>query len=149
MLRKALVILGLILLGMQFFSPEKNISNLSSGNSIDLNHSTPKEIGVLLKRSCYDCHSNNTVYPWYSNLQPFAWWQQSHVVEGKEELNFDEFNTYNVKKKKHKLEEIAEVIENGEMPLGSYTVIHRNAILSPIEKDKLISWAQELQKTVN
>lgn len=149
MIKKALLIIAILILVIQLFRPDKNISTSTSPNSIEAHYPVSNEIGVILRRSCYDCHSNNTAYPWYSNIQPFAWWLQSHVNEGKHELNFDEFNNYDVKKKKHKLDEVIETIEKDEMPLTSYTLIHRGAILSPQDKDKLITWAKELKKNIN
>lgn len=149
MIRKILIAIAILLMAIQFFKPEKNIAVSPSSNAIDRHYAIPKEIAGLLRTSCYDCHSNNTVYPWYSSIQPFAWWQQNHVIDGKKELNFDEFSSYDVKRKKHKLDEVVEVIQEDEMPLGSYTLIHRNAVLSPQDKDKLISWARGLQKTIH
>ncbi|MBC8988463.1 heme-binding domain-containing protein [Pedobacter sp. N36a] len=149
MFRKTLLTIGLLMVAIQFFRPEKNISTIPGPDAIDAHYTVPKEIGLLLRKSCYDCHSNNTVYPWYSNIQPFSWWQQSHVNDGKEELNFDEFNSYDVKKKKKKLNEVAEMIEKDKTPLNSYTLIHRTAILSAQDKDTLITWAKEFQKAIN
>jgi len=149
MIKKILLGFAILLVAIQFFRPEKNIAVSPSANAIDRNYGVPKEISGLLRTSCYDCHSNNTVYPWYSNIQPFAWWQQSHVLDGKKELNFDEFNNYDVKRKKHKLDEVVEVIQEDEMPLASYTLIHRKSVLSPKDKDKLISWAKELQSNIH
>ena len=149
MFKKTALTIVIVLIAIQFFRPERNIAVSGSVNAINLHYPVSNAIKGLLRTSCYDCHSNTTIYPWYSNIQPFAWWQQSHVVDGKKELNFDEFNSYDVKRKKHKLDEVIEVIEKDEMPLGSYTLIHRNAILSPQDKGKLISWAKELQKTIN
>lgn len=148
MIRKILLALLILLVAIQLFRPEKNLSGSNNPNAIDVHYTIPKEIGEVLRTSCYDCHSNNTIYPWYSNIQPFSWWLQNHVNEGKEELNFDEFNSYDAKKKKHKLDEVIEMIREDEMPLGSYTLIHRRAELSPQDKEKLISWASKLQKTI-
>lgn len=148
MIRKVLIAIAVGLVIIQFFRPEKNLKFSASANAIDLHYAIPKDVAGLLRTSCYDCHSNNTVYPWYSNIQPFAWWLQNHVNEGKRELNFDEFEGYDSKKKKHKLDEVIEMIQEDEMPLASYTLIHRTAVLSPQDKDKLISWARGLQKTL-
>jgi len=145
---KILLALGLLLVVIQFFRPERNSSAAEPLNSIDRHYTVPKEIGVILNTSCYDCHSNNTEYPWYSNIQPLAWWLQDHVNEGKRELNFDEFNTYDAKKKKHKLDEVVEMIEEDEMPLTSYRIVHWDASLSPEQKTKIISWAREVQKSI-
>jgi hypothetical protein len=103
---------------------------------------------TILKTSCYDCHSNNTVYPWYSNIQPLAWWLQGHVNEGKEELNFDEFATYNPRRQFKKMEETEEMITEGEMPLSSYTIIHSNAVLSASQKETLINWAKSIGQEI-
>lgn len=148
MIRKALIIFAIIILVIQIFRPDKNISVSPSVNTIEEHYPIPRQIGTLLKSSCYDCHSNNTVYPWYSNVQPFAWWLSSHVNDGKQELNFDEFNSYDVKKKKHKLDEVVEMIEKNEMPLSSYTLIHKTAVLSTQEKDEIIAWAKGLKAII-
>lgn len=148
MIRKALIIFAIIFPVIQIFRTDKNISVSPSVNTIEEHYPLPKQIGTLLKSSCYDCHSNNTVYPWYSNVQPFAWWLSSHVTDAKKELNFDEFNSYDVKKKKHKLDEVVEMIEKDEMPLSSYTLIHKKAVLSPQEKDQIIAWAKGLKAII-
>ncbi len=149
MIPKILFGVVILIVVIQFFRPEKNIATSVLPNAIDRHYPVPREIRAILRSSCYDCHSDNTVYPWYSNVQPFAWWHQNHVNEGKKELNWDEFNSYNAKKKKHKLDEVIEVIEKDEMPLSSYTLIHRDAVLSPQDKDKVINWARKLQKIIN
>ncbi|MBC7566553.1 MAG: heme-binding domain-containing protein [Pedobacter sp.] len=148
MIRKLLFVLAILLLIIQLFRPEKNIATTVSTNAIEKHYTIPEDIKGLLKTSCYDCHSNNTVYPWYSKVQPFAWWLDNHVKDGKQEINFDEFNSYTAKKKKHKLDEVVEMIEQDEMPLRSYTVIHTKAVLSPQDKNSIIAWAKDLQKTI-
>ena len=148
MIKKTLLTIVIVILIIQFIRPERNSTLLNSTNSLELNYQTPKNVSGLLRISCYDCHSNNTIYPWYSNIQPFAWWQQQHVNDGKKELNFDEFNSYTSKKKKHKLDEVIEVIQDDEMPLASYTLVHRNAVLSEENKVALVTWAKQLQNTI-
>ncbi len=90
----------------------------------------PLEVEKQIKVSCYDCHSNNTVYPWYSKLQPAAWFLEDHINEGKVELNFSEWGAYSNRRKVSKLQSIIKQIENSEMPLYSYTLMHRDAIFS-------------------
>lgn len=94
--------------------------------------------------SCYDCHSNNTVYPWYSKVQPAAWFLIDHIKEGKEELNFNEWSNYSVRRKKSKLRSIIKQIESGEMPMESYTLIHRDALLSENNKNAVIEFMTKL-----
>ena len=134
--------LAVVLVVIQFFHPQKNISNSVSANKIV----TTTEVEIILKTSCNDCHSNYTIYPWYNNIQPVAWWLGHHIDEAKEKLNFGEFATYSLRRQYHKLEETEEMINENEMPLSSYTFIHRNAILSAQQKQVLIDWTKNLRK---
>lgn len=139
--------LGLIavLVVIQFIRPTRNSSTGESPNEISKYYQVPADIHAVLKKSCYDCHSNNTVYPWYTNIQPVGWWLQSHVNEGRGELNFEEFGTYEQKKAKHKFEEIEEVVQDEEMPLKSYTLIHRDTKLTPEQSASIAAWAGALK----
>ena len=101
-----------------------------------------------MDKACNDCHSNNTKYPWYATFQPVAWWLDHHVDEGKGEINFDEFLTYPAKKARHKMEEVNEMVKEGEMPLNSYTWIHKDAVLTQAEKLVLAEWAVATMKTI-
>ncbi|SDD01455.1 heme-binding domain-containing protein [Niabella drilacis] len=147
-LKKIVIALLLLLVVIQFFGTDKNSTAVVSENAIDKHYTVPPHIQALLKTSCYDCHSNNTTYPWYSNVQPVKWWLASHISSGKKHLNFDEFNTYPAKKKLHKLDEVAETVGKGEMPLTSYTLIHRNAILSDADRKELEAWAKEVKQQI-
>ncbi|WP_113639237.1 heme-binding domain-containing protein [Nubsella zeaxanthinifaciens] len=144
------ILLGLLLafLAIQLFRPEKNKSEVKEVNDIAAVYQVPAETGRLLQTSCYDCHSNNTNYPWYANIQPVAWWLNNHIVEGKEELNFSAFGTYSLKKQAHKLDEVAELVANGDMPLSSYTIIHGNAKLNDMQKKQLADWANSLKTQI-
>ena len=139
--------LGLIavLVIIQFIRPTRNSSTTASPNEISKYYQVPADIHAVLKKSCYDCHSNTTAYPWYSNIQPVGLWLQSHVNEGRGELNFDEFGSYDQKKAKHKFEEIEEVIREEEMPLESFTFIHRDAKLTPEQSASIAAWAGALK----
>ena len=116
----------------------------------------PDTVKNLLQAACYDCHSNNTNYPWYTNIQPVGWWLNNHVEDGKNHLNFNEFvnippkgNRSTKERQLKKLEEIKETIEEGEMPLGSYTLIHKEARLNPEQKDEIVKWAEAAYKTIS
>lgn len=100
----------------------------------------PEKVEAILRKSCYDCHSNKTIYPWYSELQPLGWWMDNHVSKGKEQLNFSEFGKYSERKQQSKLKSIAGRLEDGTMPLKSYTMIHRNSELSEADKALLADW---------
>ena len=122
--------------------PKKNISDSKMTASIDKLYAVPDTVMHLLRVACYDCHSNNTNYPWYSNLQPMAWFMNTHIIEGKNELNLDEFGNYFIRQQKSKLKSIASQIEDNEMPLTSYKLIHRKARLRKEEKQLIINWAK-------
>lgn len=144
-IKKLSYILLAIFVLIQFFRPEKNQSLQQRQNDIFLSFPASESTKQLVQTACYDCHSNNTVYPWYAEVQPVAWWIADHVNEGKSELNFSEFLSYSPKKADHKLEEVIEMIQENEMPLQSYTIIHGNARLSNAQKDEIINWAKGLR----
>ena len=126
----------------QFFRPARNEGVLRGPNHIATVYPVPEPVENILQKACYDCHSNHTRYPWYANIQPTGWWLSHHIKEGKEHLNFSEFASLPEAKRAHKLEEVMEQIEKGEMPLTSYTLIHRDANLTAAEKQTLIEWAR-------
>lgn len=145
-MKKKIGIAVLILLaGIQFIRPARNTGQAAGPQELSAVYPVPQDAYAILQHSCYDCHSNHTDYPWYTNIQPLGWWLQHHVNEGKEELNFSEFGTFTKKRKLHKLEEVAEQIEHQEMPLSSYTLMHKNAKLSPEQAALLVSWAKQLR----
>lgn len=145
----ALILLVLLII-IQFFHPEKNISETStvSANDISKVYPVPDNVQTILKTSCYDCHSNNTNYPWYSKIQPVAWWLNDHVKEGKKEINFAEFASYRIGRQYKKMEEIIEQVKEDEMPLYSYTLIHGNAKLSEDQKLSINNWAKAIRDTI-
>lgn len=140
-LRNIAIAIGIILVMLQFVRPALNLGSVEGKDDISHTVAVPAEIQAIFKRSCNDCHSNSTVYPWYANVQPIGLWLQHHVDEGKAELNFSAFNLYSDKRKAHKMEEIVEMVESHEMPLNSYTWIHKEAILSTDDKIALKEWA--------
>ena len=146
MLKKITSIVLIIVFAIQFIRPAKNIgSSETMRNDISTIYPLPENVQHILKVSCYDCHSNNTWYPWYSNFQPLGWWMQFHVNEGKLELNFNEFASYEKEKQQKKLEEIVEEVKENYMPLPSYLKIHKEAKLSQDEKKILTDWVASLQ----
>ena len=146
--KKILLILLAILVGIQFFHPEKNQSLKTEPRDIFAHYPASDNVKQLVNMTCYDCHSNSTVYPWYSNIQPVAWWLNHHIEEGKKELNFSEFAAYTPKKADHKLEEAIENIEKKEMPLESYTLVHHDADLTGAQRDTIIEWMKATRKLI-
>ena len=143
MLKKIFYVLIAALVIIQFIRPKQNIAAGPFTADVSTKFAINDNVASILKDACYDCHSNNTTYPWYANVQPVGWWLQHHVNEGKEEINFDEFASYSLRKQHHKLEEMAELVDKGEMPLASYTRIHKDAVLSDGQKQLLINWTKE------
>ena len=141
------VVLVVILIIIQFIHPERNLSNDTS-NDITKKYTVPDTVQAILKTSCYDCHSNHTEYPWYANIQPVAWWLEHHVDEGKGELNFNTFESYRIGRQYRKLEKITKEVNDGGMPITSYTLIHRYAILSDGQKKLVADWANSIHDSI-
>jgi hypothetical protein len=145
MIKKILLFLLAALLVIQFIHPKRNRSEGEQPYRIASAYDVPAPVQEILAKACNDCHSNNTRYPWYTKLQPFDWWITDHINKGKKDLNLDEFTNRNLRYQYHKLEEIAELVKESEMPLDSYTWIHKDAKLTDAEKTTLISWADGLR----
>jgi hypothetical protein len=119
--KKILLVILVTIIAIQFIQPARNKSGQVLPTDISKVYNIPNQIQSVLKNACYDCHSNNTNYPWYSNIQPGGWWLASHIRKGKEELNFSEFGDYSSRKQRSKLNSIAKTVEDGTMPFPSYT----------------------------
>ncbi len=143
-----LITLLIILIVIQFFHPAKNISTVKSPNDIAVAYNVPDNVHTILNKACNDCHSNNTRYPWYNNIQPVAWWLDNHVQDGKRGLNFNEFTTYRISKQYHRMDDVIHEVKEGDMPLGSYTLIHTDARLTDQEKATLTDWANSIRSAM-
>jgi len=141
MLKKILGALLLALLLIQFIRPSQDNPPTDQAQSFQQVANPPAEVVSVLKSACYDCHSNETVYPWYSQIAPFSWWLANHINEGREHLNFSTYGQISAEDKGKVMEEIAEVIQKNEMPLASYTWLHPEAKLSEAQKNMLMQWA--------
>jgi hypothetical protein len=148
---KKKILLGIVafIILIQFFRPEKNESN-DKTYDISTKYKVPAHVNHLLEVACKDCHSNKTIYPWYSQIQPVAWWMNHHVEEGKEELNFSTFTKLPVAVQNHKFDETIEMLEDKEMPLPSYTWLgmHKEANLSDEERKAIVDWAKAQMDTL-
>lgn len=129
-----------VLVGLQFIPTRTNQNTEVASSDFIKTNKVPEDVGRMLLTSCYDCHSNNTNYPWYSRVQPVGWLLENHIFKGKAELNLSEFGGYSVRKQKSKLKSMASQVEKDEMPLSSYTLIHRNARLSRESKKTLVDY---------
>ena len=135
-------------MGIQFVPTDLNQSDTVPKTDFLLVNNTQENISALLQESCYDCHSNNTEYPWYNKVQPVAWFLEDHINEGKEELNFNEWDAYSNRRKNSKLKSIISQVKDDEMPLASYTLIHKDAKLSNSEKTLIIDYMKNLKETL-
>ena len=148
---KKIFILGFVIfLLIQFYQPARN---LDYGQVLPTHfnkiYAVPSDVKSILRTSCYDCHSNNTEYPWYSYIQPPRMILDSHIKEGKENLNFSTFGDYSQRKQGNKVERIVKQIKSDEMPLATYTRMHKNAILSQENKRLLITWMENTRDSMS
>ena len=134
------ILLLLTLVVIQFIKPDKNNDGYQSVALFEKETVPTKEIAMILKNNCYDCHSDQTNYPWYNNISPINYWLEEHIVDGKKHFNVSAWDAYSARKKDHKLEELVEYVEQGEMPLDSYTWLHGD--LSNQDTQTLLQWAQ-------
>ena len=140
MKKKILIGVVIVLVGIQFITIDKTNPPVDASKDFMTITDPPEEVEKLIRTSCYDCHSNESTYPWYSNVAPVSWWVKDHINEAREELNFSEWGTYEWKRTDHKLEECAEEVDEGEMPLKSYLIAHSEARLSDEDRAKLVDW---------
>lgn len=142
------IVVLLIFVGIQFIRPKRNISSAEQPGSIEHVVTVPPKLQALLKIACYDCHSNNTHYPWYMNVQPAAWFMAKHVEEGKAALNFDDFSSYSKRRQGSKLKSIVNSVREGTMPIASYKWMHKEARLSDEARSIIINWAMQQQDSL-
>lgn len=151
MKRTKVVLLTLftLFLIIQLIRPVRNESGQAPEADMGNIYQMPESVRGIFKKACYDCHSDHTEYPWYADVQPMGWWLADHIREGKEELNFNRFGTYSIRKQKSKLKSIAGSLADNSMPLPSYTLIHKNARLSLEEKKLLLDWLTKTRDSIS
>ncbi len=147
-MKKIVIAIVILLVVIQFFPV--NLPEVNTDNPGDLlkNADVPEEVAEILKTSCYDCHSNETVYPWYSHVAPISYLVKRDVEKGREELNFSEWTKLKKSKKLKKLDEVGEEVQEGEMPMWIYTLIHSHAKLTDKQKELIVNWADEYAEKV-
>ncbi len=145
MKKKIILVLVVLFVVIQFIRIDKSTPEVDAQKDFIAMTNPSEKIKTILQNSCYDCHSYQTKYPWYSEVAPISWWTKHHVNEGREELNFSIWGEYSAKKADHKLEECAEEVEEGEMPLKPYTITHGDADLCNEDKELLIEFFESLR----
>ena len=147
-LKISLLFLTIVFVVIQFIPTKINVSTKEYETDFMKMYDVPDAISAKLKTSCYDCHSNNTEYPWYNRIQPITWFLEGHIEEGKAELNFNEFGTYSKRRQKSKLTAIGRAVENDKMPLSSYLSMHGDAKISKAEKRELLTFFMALKDSL-
>ena len=140
-LKIAAAALLLLFAGAQFMRPERVNPPVVAGQSLEERAHVTREVAAILNRSCMDCHSNRTTWPWYSNVAPVSWFVIDHVNQGRRRLNFSEWGAYGQQEKEGKLKAICKFSKEGWMPLDSYAFIHRDARITPADVKALCEWA--------
>lgn len=139
--KNVMIIVFAVLISIQLIQPSPNQG--SPANEFNMVTKPPISIDQQLRVACYDCHSNNTQYPWYAYVQPFGWLLANHISEGKKDLNFDEFGQYSRRRQLSKLKSIQSSIQDGTMPLSSYTLLHPQAKFSKEKRASIIQWTSQ------
>jgi cytochrome c553 len=138
-LKRILLALLVLFLVAQFVRPSRANPPVDTAKELR----APANVQQILDRSCNDCHSNRTQWPWYSNVTPVSWYLVDHIKDGRRELNLSEFNSYRAKRQARKMEELCKEVEEGEMPLREYVWLHPEARLSEQDRQTLCTWAKE------
>lgn len=144
-IKRILLLLLILLVIAQFFGPEKNEGDLASIDAFLVETNPPEEVKLILKESCYDCHSDVTRYPWYNTITPVNYWLADHIKHGKKHFNMSNWVGNSTKRKDHKFEELIEMVEEETMPLNSYTWTHTEAKLTDAQIKTVIDWAKQVR----
>ena len=139
-MKKIIIAVILIIVIIQLIPSDRSNPAVNTNKEFMTLMKPPSNIQKILRDSCYDCHSHETIYPWYSNIAPISWLINEHVRNGRRHLNFSLWEDYKETKKDVKIEECIEMIKSGEMPMKGYVIFHNNADLTLTEKKELINW---------
>ena len=139
-LRRTIIVLAILLLGIQFVPLNRDNPAVDQAKTFYATENVPQNLQTIFDRSCADCHSNHTAWPWYSHIAPVSWMVANDVHEARHHMNFSEWAKYDAKKRDHEIEEICNEILEGDMPDTKYTLIHRRARLSQDEREAICKW---------
>ena len=131
---------------IQFFRIDKTNPEYDVNNDLMNIHPPSEEVKGLLKNACYDCHSNESIYPWYTNIAPISFWIKGHIDNGRRHLNYSEWGVYSDDKRSHKIEETIEYVKEGWMPIGSYKIAHSSARITDSDREKIIGYFQSIKQ---
>jgi hypothetical protein len=140
--KKILAGVAVIFLALQLVRPAENVAATPGPGDLLVRSAAAGPVRRLLAGACYDCHSDQTRYPWYAEIEPVGWWLAGHVRDGRAVLNFSTFGALSAKEAVHRLDQCVDTVNHGEMPPGSYQLMHGDARLGPEEKALLTAWFQ-------
>jgi len=147
-LKWLLIGLLVIFLGIQFIRPARTNPAIDQAQTIEAHTQMTPEVASILDRSCRDCHSNKTVWPWYTQVAPVSWWLADHVNDGRRDLNMSEFGKLPRDRQERKLRQMCDEVSDGIMPLSSYLPMHPKARLSEQDKKVLCDWTEEQRERI-
>ena len=142
-IRIVAVLLVLVVVGIQAIRPARTNPPVDESQTINAKTQMTPEVAAILDRSCRDCHTNKTVWPWYTNVAPVSWWLSNHVSDGRRSLNMSEWGKLPADRQDRKLRQICDEVTDGVMPLSSYTPMHPAAKLSEQDKKTLCDWTEQ------
>ena len=146
--RWALGGLGIVFLILQFIRPDRTAGPANTEQSIAALYHVDEEVSGILRKACFDCHSNDTRYPWYTEVQPVGWYLQGHIDEARKHLNFDEFGSYPLFRQMSKLQAVEDEVRDELMPLDEYLPLHPEARLTPEERESIIAWSRSVRDSM-
>ncbi len=146
--KKILLAILIVLIAIQFIQPTHNKNERVLPTDVTNTYSVPENVETIFRNACYDCHSNNTHYPWYFNIQPMGWLLANDISKGKDKLNFSEFRSYSTRMQRSKLREIEIAMRDGTMPLAAYKLMHKPARLSKDDKAIIMNWARKTKDSL-
>jgi hypothetical protein len=140
-LRWLVILLAAAFVIIQFVRPARTNPPVDPAKSIEANLQVSPQVAAIFDRSCNDCHSNKTRWPWYSNVAPVSWFVIGHVNDGRSAMNLSEWGAYDKDKQSHRLRDMCEQVQDGDMPLSTYTPLHPGSTLSAADKKTVCDWA--------
>ena len=132
-----------VLAAVQLANPALTNPPVLPGHDVLATNPPPPEVTALLRAACYDCHSHETQWPWYSHIAPVSWWLDSHVKDARRKLNFSEWPVDDPLHAAKKWNRVSEEVDSGDMPLPSYARMHPLARLTPPQREQLSKWAEQ------
>lgn len=147
-LKWTVIILAVLFVAIQTIRPSRINPPIDASLALEAKTRVTPEVAAILERSCNDCHTNKTVWPWYSNVAPVSWYLVRHVNDGRRHLSFSDWGSYAPKKADRKMQEICEQVQTGEMPINSYVILHPSAKLSDADKQILCGWANQERERI-